>query len=103
MVGEANNLGSKWTNAKFRIGVKKTYRLTYESSEVSYAVFDPNISKNHWSIPAQVLKSFGEYFGPKTEQLDIFYEADRVTFTSYTEKIVAGNGMSIPCYAGVTC
>ncbi|MCJ1281330.1 hypothetical protein MMC26_000649 [Xylographa opegraphella] len=72
-------------------GVKKTYRLTYESSEVVYAVFDQSISKNHWSIDAHVLKSFGEYFGFKTEQLDIYYEADRVTFTSYTEKIVDGS------------
>ncbi|MCJ1393789.1 hypothetical protein MMC18_006665 [Xylographa bjoerkii] len=72
-------------------GVKKTYKLTYESSEVMYAVFDNNVSKNRWSIGAHVLKSFGEYFGLKTEQLDIYYEAGRVTFTSYTEKIVDGN------------
>ena len=77
------------------LGVKKTYKLTYESSEVMYAVFDKTVSKNHWSIGTHVLKSFGEYFGPKTEQLDIYYEGGRVTFTSYTEKIANGNGMSV--------
>ncbi|MCJ1383362.1 hypothetical protein MMC17_006475 [Xylographa soralifera] len=87
----ANNLDSNSTDAELWTGVKKTYRLTYESSEVVYAVFDNNLSKNHWSIGAHVLKSFGEYFGLKTEQLDIYHEADRVTFTSYTEKIVDGN------------
>ncbi|MCJ1399648.1 hypothetical protein MMC11_002850 [Xylographa trunciseda] len=56
-----------------------------------YAIFDNNVSKNHWSIGAHLLKSFGEYFGLKTEQLDIYHEAGRVTFTSYTEKIVDGN------------
>ncbi|MCJ1477007.1 hypothetical protein MMC13_005678 [Lambiella insularis] len=71
-------------------GVKKTYRLTYESMEVVYAVFDKNAAQNHWAINAQVLKSFVEYFGAKTEQLDMYYESGRVTFTSYTEKITNG-------------
>ena len=73
-------------------GVTKTYRLTYESATVQRAVFSKDGAKNHWSIRAHVLKSFGEYFGAKAEQLDIYYEAGRITFTSYTEKVMNGNG-----------
>lgn len=31
-----------------------------------------------------------EYFGPKTDQLDWYYQDSKVTFTSYTEKIQSG-------------
>ena len=70
----------------------KTYKLTYESVEVMHALFDKNTARNRWTISAYVLKSFSEYFGVKTEQLDLHYEGGRVTFTSYTEKIMDGNG-----------
>jgi hypothetical protein len=36
-----------------------------------------------------------EYFGPKTDQLDWYFENGKVTFTSYTEKIQAGRGTSL--------
>ena len=57
-----------------------------------HALFDEKIAKNKWSIGAHVLRTFSEYFGPKTEQLDIYSEDGRVTFTSYTEKIMDGRG-----------
>ena len=59
-----------------------------------HALFDRNASKNRWSISADVLRSFGEHFGPKTEQLDIFSENGRAMFTSYTEKIMDGKGLN---------
>lgn len=80
-------------NVTFVPGVIKTYKLTYESIEVMHALFDKKIAKNTWSIPGNVLRDFIEYFGPKTEQLDIYSESGRATFTSYTEKIMEGKGM----------
>lgn len=73
-------------------GVKKTYKLTYEAVDVRAAVFNKTTAKSRWSVGAHVLKSFSEYFGAKTEQLDMYYENGRFTFTSYTEKIMNGNG-----------
>jgi cell cycle checkpoint control protein RAD9A len=73
-------------------GVVKTYKLTYEPVEVMHALFDRNASQNRWSIMSGHLKEFIEYFGPKTEQLDIYAEDGRVVFTSFTEKITNGKG-----------
>ncbi|MCJ1254509.1 hypothetical protein MMC24_002324 [Lignoscripta atroalba] len=56
-----------------------------------HALFDKSAANNRWSIGAHVLKTFSEYFGTKTEQLDVYCEGGRATFTSYTEKIMDGN------------
>ncbi|KAJ9645973.1 hypothetical protein H2199_003016 [Coniosporium tulheliwenetii] len=74
-------------------GVTKTYKLTYESVEVMHALFDKNMAQNRWKIQAGCLKEFIEYFGPKTEQLDIYSEDGRVTFMSFTEKITDGKNI----------
>ena len=58
-----------------------------------HALFDNNAAKNRWSISANVLRTFIEYFGAGAEQLDIYSEAGKATFTSYTEKIVDGRGL----------
>ncbi|GME28296.1 Rad9 [Neofusicoccum parvum] len=70
----------------------KTYKLTYESVEVMHALFDKQSAHNRWSIHSSALKEVIEYFGPKTEQLDIYAEDGRVTYTSFTEKISNGKG-----------
>ncbi len=57
-----------------------------------HALFDKTAAKNTWTIAANVLRDFVEYFGPKTEQLDIYSENGRATFTSYTERIMEGKG-----------
>ncbi len=75
-------------------GVIKTYKLTYESVEVMHALFNRNAAKNTWRIGASTLRSFVEYFGANTEQLDISSENGRATFTSYTEKVTNGKGLS---------
>ncbi|KAL8705241.1 MAG: hypothetical protein Q9201_001620 [Fulgogasparrea decipioides] len=72
------------------IGVTKTYKLTYESVTVEHALFNHNAAKNRWRISADVLRSFLEYFGANTEQLDIYAEDGRAAFTSYTEKVMHG-------------
>lgn len=57
-----------------------------------HALFVKESAKNCWSISSKTLKEFVEHFGPGTEQLDIYSEDGRVSFTSYTEKVISGNG-----------
>ena len=74
-------------------GVIKTYKLTYEAVDVMHALFDRNTAKNSWSMRAGGLREYVEYFGAKTEMLDIFSGEDgdgRAVFKSFTEKISNG-------------
>lgn len=73
-------------------GVLKTYRLTFESAAPKHALFNKESAKNRWAISSKTLREFVEHFGPQTEQLDIYSQDGRATFTSYTEKVMAGNG-----------
>ncbi|RDI88972.1 hypothetical protein Vi05172_g1006 [Venturia inaequalis] len=70
-------------------GVTKTYKLTYESTEVMHALFDKTTANNRWSMRSPFLKEFSDYFGPKAEQLDVYYEEGKVTFLSFTDKIMS--------------
>jgi cell cycle checkpoint control protein RAD9A len=72
-------------------GVIKTYKLTYEAVDVMHALFDRSVAKNRWSMHSGAVKEYIEYFGTKTEMLDIFAGDDgRCVFKSYTEKITNG-------------
>ncbi|KAG9192048.1 cell cycle checkpoint control protein RAD9A [Alternaria panax] len=72
-------------------GVVKTYKLTYEAVDVMHALFDRTIARNRWSMHSSAVKEYVEYFGTKTEMLDISASADgRCIFKSYTEKISNG-------------
>ena len=73
-------------------GMTKTYRLTYESVEVMHALFDRTAATQRWKISARVLREYIEYFGPKTEQLDLLAQEGKAVFTSFTEKIQDGKG-----------
>ncbi|KAG9828765.1 Rad9-domain-containing protein, partial [Aureobasidium melanogenum] len=73
-----------------RHGVTKTYRLTYESVEVSHALFDKYNAPNGWKISSRILREYIEYFGTKTEQLDLLVKDEKAVFTSFTEKIMDG-------------
>jgi cell cycle checkpoint control protein RAD9A len=53
-----------------------------------HALFDRNTANNRWGIKSALLKQFIEYFGQKTEQLDIYADDGKVTFISFTEKVV---------------
>jgi len=57
-----------------------------------HALFDSTRAANKWRIHARMLREYIEFFGARTEQLDMFLEEDRFTFTSYTEKIVHNKG-----------
>lgn len=82
-------------------GMTKTYRLTYEAVEVMHALFDKTAATQGWRISSKVLREYIEYFGPKTEQLDMLaQEGERkIIFTSFTEKIQDGKGGLRPVYA----
>ncbi|KAF1947826.1 hypothetical protein EJ02DRAFT_507634 [Clathrospora elynae] len=72
-------------------GVIKTYKLTYEAVDVMHALFDRSLAKNRWSMHSGAMKEYIEYFGTKTEKLDISAGEDgRCVFKSYTEKIMNG-------------
>ena len=71
----------------------KTYRLTYESVEVMHALFDRNTAKQGWRVSSRVLREYLEFFGPKTEQLDLLAQHGKAIFTSFTEKIEDGKSM----------
>ena len=75
-------------------GIVKTYRLYYEAGEVLHAGYDPTASPNSWTVSSRTLRDVVEYFGPKTDQLDWFFQDGKITFTSYTEKIQNGRGKS---------
>ncbi|TKX19163.1 DNA repair protein rad9 [Elsinoe australis] len=71
-------------------GLSKIYRLTYESVEIMHALFDKSTASSGWKISARVLREYIEYFGPRTEQLDMLAKDGKAVFTSFTEKIVDG-------------
>lgn len=77
-----------------KFSVIKTYRLTYESADVMHATFDKQGSLNTWKISSRTMRDVVEYFGPKTEHVDWSLHDDKVTFTSYTDKIQVGRGKS---------
>ncbi|KAA8573156.1 hypothetical protein MFRU_027g00070 [Monilinia fructicola] len=89
--------GDRATKSRFivkilcRHGVLKIYRLNFEAVPPLHALFSRDASKNSWSISSRTLREFAEHFGPGTEQLDIFSVDGRVSFTSFTEKIMSGN------------
>jgi cell cycle checkpoint control protein RAD9A len=68
----------------------KTYRLNYEAAEVMHALFDKTAASQGWRISSRVMREYVEYFGPKTEQLDLCASDGKVIFTSFTEKIQDG-------------
>lgn len=73
-----------------RLGVVKTYKLTYEAAEIQHALFDKSKTQNQWSIDSKYLREIIDHFAPTAEQLDIFSENNRVVFTSFTTKLVDG-------------
>ncbi|KAK0354326.1 hypothetical protein LTR91_016650 [Friedmanniomyces endolithicus] len=68
----------------------KFYRLTYESVEVMHALFDRAVATQGWRISSRMLREYIEFFGPKTEQLDLLAQEGKAIFTSFTEKVAAG-------------
>jgi len=72
--------------------VTKTHKFTYEAVEAMHALFDSTRATNKWRTHARMLREYIEFFGARTEQLDMCLENDRFIFTSYTEKIVHNKG-----------
>lgn len=62
-----------------------------------HALFDKSRATNGWTISSRVLREYIEYFGTKTEQLDMQTKDGKAIFTSFTEKIMDGKGMYSSC------
>lgn len=73
-----------------RHGVLKTYKLTYEEVDLMAPVFDRDLARNRWTIGARLMMEYMVHFGPKAEQFDISSDNGRASFTSFTEKVMAG-------------
>ncbi|EME76845.1 uncharacterized protein MYCFIDRAFT_14840, partial [Pseudocercospora fijiensis CIRAD86] len=71
-------------------GMTKTFRLTYESSEVMHALFDRTTASQGFRISSRVMREYVEYFHPKTEQLDLLAQDGKVVLTSFTDKVQDG-------------
>jgi cell cycle checkpoint control protein RAD9A len=74
----------------------KTYKLTYEAVDIMHALFDKQSAVNQWTINSSFLREHLDFFSPKVEQLDICYEKDRITFLSYTNKVVTAKKGTLP-------
>lgn len=68
-------------------GIVKTYKLTYEPAEMMHALFDKNSARNRWTMTSGFLKSFIDFFSPRTEKLDMYFddEDDIMTFISFVD------------------
>lgn len=55
-----------------------------------HALFDKSTATNQWKVASRILREYIEYFGPRTEQLDIVSKNGKAIFTSFTEKIMNG-------------
>ena len=71
----------------------KSYKLTYEPTTAQHAIFDRSKTTNQWSIEPRFLREITDHFSPSAEQLDIYSEAGKAIFTSFTTKIAEGKGM----------
>lgn len=76
--------------------MSKSYRLIYEPGQTMHALFDRAAASQGWRIYARTMRDYIEYFGPKTEQLDLLAQDGKAVFTSFTEKIQDGKGMTEP-------
>lgn len=55
-----------------------------------HAVFDKQVATRGWQISSRVLREYVEYFGARTEQLDMVTKGGKAVFTSFTEKVMNG-------------
>jgi len=53
-----------------------------------HALFDKSSASSKWTIRSGFLREFTDFFSPKAEQLDIYYEDGKATFLSFTDKVV---------------
>jgi cell cycle checkpoint control protein RAD9A len=80
---------------KARVGVIKSYRLTYESVVIQHAIFDKARSRNQWKIESKFLREIIEHFSHSAEQLDIYPDGSKAVFTSFTTKVTDGGGSNV--------
>lgn len=74
------------------MGVIKSYKLTYEPAAIQHAMFDPSSTTSKWSADPRYLKQIVDHFSASAEQLDLYGDDEQAVFTSFTKKIMDGDG-----------
>ncbi|KAJ5666937.1 Rad9/DDC1 [Penicillium macrosclerotiorum] len=72
------------------LGVIKSYKLTYEPASIQHAVFDRSSATNQWTADPRFLRQIIDHFSLSAEQLDMYSDAGKAVFTSFTTKIMEG-------------
>lgn len=66
-----------------------------------HALFDRTAATQGWRISSRTMREYIEYFGPRTEQLDLVAQDGKMVFVSFTEKISDGKGALTEDITGV--
>lgn len=69
-------------------GVRKTYKLQYETTQTMHAVADRTVCHNQFSIPARALKDVMDHFAPRAEELTLAVNDGNLLLTSFTEGVM---------------
>lgn len=69
----------------FRQGIKKTYKLTYESDAGLRAVYDRHSLENRWKIGPSTLKEWVDHFHSRLEEVTFSGSKEWVSMKSFTE------------------
>lgn len=71
-------------------GVRKTYKLQYESSSATmHAIIDKTTTHNRFIIAARAMKEVMDHFAPRAEELTLTVSAGSLLLTSFTEGVVS--------------
>ncbi|KAI4723434.1 Rad9-domain-containing protein [Aureobasidium sp. EXF-10727] len=71
-----------------KVQCRLVVKMVCRHVEVSHALFDKYNAPNGWKISSRILREYIEFFGTKTEQLDLLVKEEKAIFTSFTEKIM---------------
>ncbi|CCG84241.1 protein of unknown function [Taphrina deformans PYCC 5710] len=70
-----------------RHGVRKTYKLQYETTTTMHAVVDRTMNHNRFSMPARALKDVMDHFAPRAEEVTLAMDEGNLLLTSFTEGV----------------
>lgn len=71
-------------------GVRKTYKLQYESSSSTmHAIMDKTTTHNRFVIAARAMKDVMDHFAPRAEELTLTVSQGSLLLTSFTEGVVS--------------
>lgn len=70
-------------------GVRKTYKLQYETANPMRAMTDKSTSLNRLTVPAHAFKEVMDHFAPRAEELSMAVRDGDLALTSFTEGVIA--------------